>query len=64
MQEHFPMLLSRQKAMNFCGLGRKALENFVTRNAVRVFTTNGGHRRYFRDDLAKHLNEKQIRQQG
>lgn len=64
MQEHYPMLLSRQKAMSFCGLGRKALENFVTRNAVRVFKTDGGHRRYFRDDLAKHLNEQETKREG
>lgn len=63
MEQHYPMLLSRQKAMNFCGLGRKALENFISKNKVRTFVTSGGHRRYFRDDLAKHLNE-QKEQQG
>lgn len=61
MEQHYPMLLSRQKAMNFCNLGRKALENFISKNAVRTFVTEGGHRRYFRDDLAKHLNEQKKR---
>lgn len=62
MQEHYPMLLSRQKAMSFCGMGRKALENFISKKNVRAFVTAGGHRRYFRDDLAKHLNEQKNRQ--
>jgi hypothetical protein len=62
MEQHYPMLLSRQKAMNFCGMGRKALENFVAKKNVRTFVTEGGHKRYFRDDLAKHLNEKSPKQ--
>jgi hypothetical protein len=62
MQEHYPMLLSRQKAMAFCKMGRKALENFISKKSVRKFVTDGGHKRYFRDDLAKHLNEQKEQQ--
>jgi hypothetical protein len=58
MEQHFPVLLSRKQAMIFVGRGRKFLENFATKHNVRVYVTKGGHRRYFRDDLAKHLNEK------
>lgn len=58
MQEHFPVLLSRKKAMTLLGRGRKYLENFASRNKVRTYVTKGGHKRYFRDDLTKHLNDK------
>lgn len=63
MEPHFPMLLTRKKAMAFCGFGRKALENFASKKSVRTFVTEGGHKRYFRDDLAKHLNEQKEQQE-
>lgn len=58
MQEHFPVLLSRKKAMTLLGRGRKFLENFAVKNNVRTYVTKGGHRRYFRDDITKYLNDK------
>jgi hypothetical protein len=57
MEEHFPVLLSRKKAMQFTGLSRKMLEKFAKGNGIRFFTTNGGHKRYFKPDLTKKLNE-------
>ena len=54
MEIFFPALLSRQKAMLFTGFGRKRLESLANRGQV---TTKGGHKRYFRDDLLKILNE-------
>lgn len=53
MEIFFPLLLSRQKAMHFTGFGRKRLESFVNKGQLRTFTTKGGHKRYFRDDLKK-----------
>ena len=57
MEIFFPALLSRQKAMLFTGFGRKRLESLAVNGQVRTFTTKGGHKRYFRDDLLKILNE-------
>lgn len=57
MQEHFPALLSRKKAMQFTGLSRKMLEKLVKTNDIRFFTTSGGHKRYFKQDLTKKLYE-------
>lgn len=51
MEFFYPLLLSRQKAMLFTGFGRKRLETLVIKRQVRTFTTKGGHKRYFRDDL-------------
>jgi hypothetical protein len=52
-----PVLLSRQKAMLFAKIGRIRLESLARNGQVRTFTTKGGHKRYFRDDLTKYLNE-------
>jgi hypothetical protein len=57
MEIFYPALLSRQKAMLFTGFGRKRLESLAKKGQVRTFTTNGGHKRYFRNDLTKFLNE-------
>ena len=57
MEIFFPALLSRQKAMLFTGFGRKRLESLANKRQVRTFTTSGGHKRYFRNDLTKFLNE-------
>lgn len=53
MEFFYPSLLSRQKAMLFTGFGRKRLETLILNHQVRIFTTKGGHKRYFRDDLKK-----------
>lgn len=53
MEIYYPTLLSRQKAMLWTGLGRKKLETLAKEGHVRIFTTKGGHKRYFRDDLTK-----------
>ncbi len=53
MEIFYPYLLSRQKAMSFAGIGRKRLETLSNKRQVRTFTTKGGHKRYFRDDLQK-----------
>lgn len=60
MEIYFPTLLSRQKAMLFTGLGRKKLETLVNQGLVRFFTTKGGHRRYFRDDLKNFIKHEQV----
>jgi len=57
MEIYFPTLLSRQKASAFTGFGRKKLATLSRTGQVRTFTTRGGHKRYFRDDLIKILNE-------
>jgi hypothetical protein len=57
MEVFYPALLSRQKAMLFAKIGRIRLESLARKGQVRTFTTKGGHKRYFRDDLAKYLNE-------
>jgi hypothetical protein len=57
MEIYYPTLLSRQKAMLFANIGRIRLESLAKKGQVRTFTTKGGHKRYFRDDLAKYLNE-------
>jgi hypothetical protein len=57
MEEFFPALLSRKKAMTFTSLGRKTLENLIKKENIRFFTTKGGHKRYFRDDLANFTYE-------
>jgi len=59
MEIFFPSLLSRQKAMLFLNVGRKKLETVAKTYQVRTFTTKGGHKRYFRDDLIKYTNDKQ-----
>lgn len=53
MNVFYPALLSRQKALSFAGIGRKRLETLYLSLQVRAFTTKGGHKRYFRDDLKK-----------
>lgn len=57
MEVFYPVLLSRQKAMLFAKIGRIRLESLAQKGQVRTFTTKGGHKRYFRDDLSKYLNE-------
>ena len=57
MEVFYPALLSRQKAMLFAKIGRIRLESLARNGQVRTFTTKGGHKRYFRDDLIKYLNE-------
>ena len=57
MEEHFPALLSRKKAMLFTGLSRKMLEKFAKENDIRFFKTSGGHKRYLKQDLTKKQNE-------
>lgn len=61
MEIYFPSLLSRNKASILAGLGRKALEKLAKDNIIRTYTTKGGHKKYFRDDLINFLtnNEKQ-----
>jgi DNA-binding transcriptional MerR regulator len=51
MEIYYPEILSRKKAINMTGLSRKTLEKLATNGIIKVFTTKGGHRRYFREDL-------------
>lgn len=53
MQEFFPILLTRQKAMQMLDCNRTELEKLVLSGEVRTFKTAGGHNRYFRNDLTK-----------
>lgn len=61
MEIYFPSILSRSKAMFLAGIGRKRLEKLAKEGLVRTFTTKGGHKKYFRNDLIKLFknNEKQ-----
>jgi hypothetical protein len=58
MELYYPALLSRQKATALTGFGRKKLESLFKKRLVRTFTTKGGHKRYFRDDLLKIIYEQ------
>jgi predicted site-specific integrase-resolvase len=51
MEIYYPEILSRKKAINMTGLSRKTLEKLATNGIIKVFTTKGGHKRYFREDL-------------
>lgn len=64
MQDYYPMILTRVKAMLFAGISRHELEKLVKSGRVRYFTTHGGHRRFVRADLNRYLNEKLQEQQG
>lgn len=64
MQDYYPFILTRTKAMLFAGIGRHELERLAKSGKVRYFTTNGGHRRFVRADLQRYLNEKLQKQQG
>lgn len=64
MKSHYPMLLSRTKAMLFVNISRNMLEKAAATGQVRTILTKGNHRRYFRDDLTKHFNERLQKQQG
>jgi hypothetical protein len=57
MEIYFPSLLSRNKALLLIGITRRKLEKLVESGVIRTFTTKGGHKRYFRDDLIKLINE-------
>lgn len=39
--------------MILAGIGRKKLEKLAKNGSVRTFTTKGGHKKYFRNDLIK-----------
>lgn len=58
MEEHYPVMLSRKKAMQFSGLSRAKLEQAAKEKNIRFFTTSGGHKRYFKQDLIN-LTKKQ-----
>lgn len=64
MKSHYPMLLSRTKAMLFVNISRNTLEKAAADGKVRTVLTKGNHRRYFRDDLNKYFNERLQKQQG
>lgn len=58
MEIYFPFLLSRKKAMLMAKISRKRLEKLACSGVIRTFTTKGGHKRYFRDDLIKLIYEE------
>lgn len=58
MEIYYPVLLTRAKAMSLMGLTRRKLETLAMEGIVRTFTTKGGHRRYFRDDLINFLKNE------
>lgn len=62
MEIYFPSLLSRNKALLIIGLTRRQLELLASRGIIRTYTTKGGHKRYFRDDLIQLLNENHEKQ--
>jgi hypothetical protein len=60
MKEFFPLLLTRQKAMQMLKCSRNTISKLTYNGEVRTFKTAGGHNRYFRDDLIKkNLTNKQ-----
>lgn len=62
MELYFPSLLPRNKAIQLIGLTRRRLEELANNGTIRTFATKGGHRRYFRDDIIKFLNEHNKKQ--
>ena len=58
MEIYFPFLLSRKKAMLMFKISRNKLEKLAKSGLIRTFTTKGGHKRYFRDDLIKTIYEE------
>lgn len=62
MEIYFPSLVSRNKALSIIGLTRRQLELLASRGIIRTYTTKGGHKRYFRDDLIQLLNENHEKQ--
>ena len=63
MQDYYPFILTRSKAMLFAGIGRHELESLAKSGRIRYFTTEGGHRRFVRSDLQRYLNEKLLQKQ-
>ena len=53
MKTYYPNLLTRQRAMQMLDCTRTLLEKLVATKKVRTFKTDGGHNRYFRDDLTR-----------
>ena len=51
-----PPLLTRAQAVELTGLSGKYLDKLRIARVVRVYTMmGGGHHRFYRDDLMKHL---------
>lgn len=58
MEIYYPFLLTRAKAMLLMGLTRRRLEDLAINGIVRTYTTKGGHKRYFRDDLINFIKDE------
>jgi hypothetical protein len=58
MEVYYPILLTRSKAMLLMGLTRRKLESLAMDGIVRTYTTKGGHKRYFRDDLINFIKNE------
>jgi|TARA_Y100000310_G_C20165678_1_gene571231 excisionase family DNA binding protein len=50
-----PLLVRPDEAAAVTGLSKKQLAQLAKLNALRIYRTVGDHRRYYRDDLIKHL---------
>jgi|TARA_R100001463_G_scaffold47620_1_gene96623 excisionase family DNA binding protein len=50
-----PILVRPEEAAGITGLSQKQLARLAKVNALRLYRTVGNHRRYYRDDLIKHL---------
>ena len=50
-----PVLVRPDEAATLTGLSQKQLARLAKLNALRLYRTVGNHRRYYRDDLIKHL---------
>jgi excisionase family DNA binding protein len=50
-----PVLVRPDEAAAVTGLSQKQLAKLAKLNALRIYRTVGNQRRYYRDDLIKHL---------
>lgn len=50
-----PVLLSRSEASRFSGLDETYLDRLRRAGKVKTYMTEGGHHRFFRDELINHI---------
>ena len=53
-----PVLVRPDEAAAVTGLSQKQLAKLAKLNALRIYRTVGNQRRYYRDDLIKHLKDR------
>ena len=59
LTQGYPPLLTVSQASDLTGMTTKYLDKLRKSGAIRVYTMLGGHHRFYRDDLLKHLGLKE-----